>query len=107
VLLKNPRILILDEATSSLDSHNEAMIQAALVPLMEGRTSLVIAHRLSTILAADVIFVVEHGRIVESGTHTDLLARGGAYAHLYWEQFRDEAAAAIARADGARAQLRL
>ncbi len=89
VLLKNPRILILDEATSALDSHNEALIQAALVPLMTGRTSLVIAHRLSTILAADVIFVVEAGKIVERGTHQELLARGGAYADLYWTQFRD------------------
>jgi ATP-binding cassette subfamily B protein len=91
VLLKNPRILILDEATSALDSANEAAIQAALVPLMEGRTSLVIAHRLSTILSADVIFVVEHGRIAEYGTHADLLARNGAYARLYWKQFRDRA----------------
>ena len=93
VLLKNPRILILDEATSALDSANEAAIQAALVPLMEGRTSLVIAHRLSTILNADVIFVVEHGRIVENGTHAELLARNGAYARLYWKQFRDRATA--------------
>ena len=69
VLLKDPRILILDEATSSLDSHNEALIQSALEAVMRGRTSLVIAHRLSTILKADVIFVVEGGRIVESGTH--------------------------------------
>jgi len=90
VLLKNPCILILDEATSALDSNNEALIQAALVPLMTGRTSLVIAHRLSTILSADVIFVVEHGRIVESGTHTALLARNGAYAELYFKQFRDQ-----------------
>jgi ATP-binding cassette subfamily B protein len=89
VLLKNPCILILDEATSALDSNNEALIQAALVPLMQGRTSLVIAHRLSTILNADVIFVVEHGRIVESGGHHELLARDGAYAQLYLKQFRD------------------
>jgi ATP-binding cassette, subfamily B, bacterial len=89
VLLKNPCILILDEATSALDSNNEALIQAALVPLMQGRTSLVIAHRLSTILNADVIFVVEHGRIVESGSHHELLARDGAYAQLYLKQFRD------------------
>jgi ATP-binding cassette subfamily B protein len=91
VLLKNPRILILDEATSALDSANEAAIQAALVPLMEGRTSLVIAHRLSTILSADVIFVVEAGRIVEHGTHDELIERDGAYAQLYWKQFRDRA----------------
>ncbi len=91
VLLKNPRVLVLDEATSALDSANEAAIQAALVPLMEGRTSLVIAHRLSTILNADVIFVVESGRIVESGSHAALLAADGAYARLYWKQFRDRA----------------
>ena len=93
VLLKNPCILILDEATSALDSGNEAAIQAALVPLMEGRTSLVIAHRLSTVLDADVIFVVEDGRIVEQGAHDELLARDGASARLYWKQFRDRAAA--------------
>jgi ATP-binding cassette subfamily B protein len=92
VLLKDPRILILDEATSSLDSHNEAMIQSALEVVMRGRTSLVIAHRLSTILKADVIFVVESGRIVESGTHADLLARAGPYSRLYWEQFRNQEA---------------
>ena len=94
VLLKNPCVLILDEATSALDSANEAAIQAALVPLLEGRTSLVIAHRLSTILDADVIFVVEAGRIVEQGAHAELLARGQAYARLYWEQFRDRETAA-------------
>ena len=89
MLLKNPCILILDEATSALDSNNEALIQAALVPLMAGRTSLVIAHRLSTILNADVIFVVDHGRIIESGSHHELLAREGAYAQLYFRQFRE------------------
>jgi ATP-binding cassette subfamily B protein len=89
VLLKNPRILILDEATSALDSNNERLIQDALVPLMQGRTSLVIAHRLSTILNADVIFVVEGGRIAESGSHAELIARDGAYAQLYWKQFRE------------------
>ena len=89
VLLKDPKILILDEATSSLDSHNEQIIQDALVPLMRGRTSLVIAHRLSTVLAADIIFVLEHGKLVERGKHADLLARNGAYAKLYRQQFKD------------------
>ncbi|MGA8535197.1 MAG: ABC transporter ATP-binding protein [Candidatus Tumulicola sp.] len=89
VLLKDPRILILDEATSSLDSENEAAIQAALVTAMRGRTSLVVAHRLSTILAADTIFVVDAGRIVETGRHAALLARGGLYSRLYRTQFRD------------------
>jgi ATP-binding cassette subfamily B protein len=89
VLLKNPKILILDEATSSLDSYNESLIQDALVPLMTGRTSLVIAHRLSTILKADVIFVVESGKVIESGRHSDLLARDGAYAGLYRQQFKE------------------
>jgi len=87
VLLKDPRILILDEATSSLDSTSEALIQAALEPLMEHRTSLVIAHRLSTVLRADRIFVVDGGRIVEAGTHAELLRRGGLYAELYRAQF--------------------
>ncbi len=87
VLLKDPRILILDEATSSLDYENEAAIQKALEMVMRGRTSLVIAHRLSTVLAADVIFVVDGGRIVESGRHAALLARGGLYARLYSTQF--------------------
>jgi ATP-binding cassette subfamily B protein len=97
VLLKDPRILILDEATSSLDSTSERLIKDALVPLMRGRTSLVVAHRLSTVLRADVINVVDGGRIVESGAHAELLARGGLYASLYAAQFfeteeREEAA---------------
>jgi len=87
VLLKDPRILILDEATSALDSENEALIQAAFDKAMRGRTSLVIAHRLSTILSADVIFVIEHGRVVERGTHATLLLAGGTYARLYRTQF--------------------
>lgn len=89
VLLKDPRILILDEATSHLDAANEAMIQEALKRVMEGRTSLVIAHRLSTILAADEIFVIDHGEVVESGTHEELRAKGGLYAGLYETQFAD------------------
>ncbi len=87
VLLKDPRILILDEATSALDSENEALIQTAFDKAMRGRTSLVIAHRLSTILSADVIFVVEGGRIVERGTHAELLEHSGRYARLYRTQF--------------------
>ncbi len=88
VILKDPCVLILDEATSHLDARSEALIQEALESLMEGRTSLVIAHRLSTILAADTILVLDEGRIVEQGTHDELLAHGGLYAHLYETQFR-------------------
>lgn len=82
------RIVILDEATSHLDSVSEQLIQAALRPLLRGRTSLVIAHRLSTILAADTILVLDQGRLVSRGTHRDLLAAGGLYAELYHRQFR-------------------
>ncbi len=89
-LLKNPRILILDEATSALDSQSEALIQQALVPLMEGRTNIVIAHRLSTILAADTILVLHQGRLIEQGTHAELLRRNGLYALLYQQQFHTE-----------------
>lgn len=88
VLLKNPRLLVLDEATSSLDSLSEALIQDALAKVMHGRTSLVIAHRLSTVLSADKILVLEQGRLVEQGAHAELLARGGLYANLYNTQFK-------------------
>jgi ATP-binding cassette subfamily B protein len=87
VILKDPRILILDEATSALDTTSERLVQTALRPLMEGRTTIAIAHRLSTIRAADVIFVVDRGRVVERGTHEELLDRGGLYAQLYEQQF--------------------
>jgi len=88
VILKNPRILVLDEATSSLDSESEVLIQDALGKVMAQRTSIVIAHRLSTILAADLILILDRGKIVERGTHATLLAQGGLYASLYQTQFR-------------------
>jgi ATP-binding cassette subfamily B protein len=93
VILKDPRILVLDEATSHLDSESEALIQDALKRVMAGRTSIVIAHRLSTILAADLILVMDRGRIVERGTHTELQALGGLYASLYETQFNRQEAA--------------
>ncbi|MCL7938539.1 MAG: ABC transporter ATP-binding protein/permease [marine benthic group bacterium] len=100
VILSDPRILVLDEATSALDSISEALVQDALMHVMEGRTSLVIAHRLSTILSADTILVMQGGRLVEQGTHEELLARDGLYAELYETQFQSamegfEAAAGI------------
>lgn len=87
VILHDPRILILDEATSALDTASERYVQRALEPLMKERTTIAIAHRLSTIMSADVIFAVDEGRIVQQGTHEDLLAMGGLYANLYDEQF--------------------
>ena len=90
-ILKNPRILILDEATSALDTESEKIVQAALDQLMVGRTSFVIAHRLSTIFDADQIYVIDHGRIQEHGTHEELLAKGGLYSTLYNIQFRKTA----------------
>ena len=90
VILKDPRLLVLDEATSHLDSESEALIQEALKRVMAGRTSIVIAHRLSTILSADLILVMDRGRIVERGRHDELLAAGGLYAQLYRTQFSRE-----------------
>jgi ABC-type multidrug transport system fused ATPase/permease subunit len=89
VILKNPSILILDEATSHLDARSEALVQQALERIMENRTSLVIAHRLSTVLNADKIVVIDEGRVREIGTHTELLKRAGLYATLFETQFRD------------------
>jgi subfamily B ATP-binding cassette protein MsbA len=87
-ILKDPRILILDEATSSLDSESESLVQEALEHLMQGRTSFVIAHRLSTIINADWVLVLNEGRLVEQGTHLNLLEQpNGLYAHLYEMQF--------------------
>jgi ATP-binding cassette, subfamily B, multidrug efflux pump len=91
-VLADPRILILDEATSNIDTRTEALIQTALRTLLRGRTSVVIAHRLSTIRNADVILVVESGRVVERGTHGSLLSSDGLYADLYRRQFREPAA---------------
>ena len=87
VLIRNPKILLLDEATSALDSETERVVTEALERLMNGRTSFVIAHRLSTVLNADVILAMENGKIVEIGTHQELLAQGGLYARLYHLQF--------------------
>jgi ABC-type multidrug transport system, ATPase and permease components len=88
VILKDPKIIIFDEATSSLDSISENMIQEAIEPLLKGRTSLVIAHRLSTVIAADQILVLNNGHIVEEGLHHELLTKNGVYTELYETQFK-------------------
>jgi ATP-binding cassette subfamily B protein len=90
LLLKAPNIVILDEATAHLDSESEVAVQRALATALAGRTSLVIAHRLSTVRDADLIVVMEDGRIVQKGTHTELLASGGLYADLYRTQFETQ-----------------
>ena len=92
VMLTKPPILILDEATSSIDTRTEIQIQSAMDNLMKGRTSFIIAHRLSTIKNADLILVMNHGDIVEQGTHEELLAKNGFYADLYNSQFDEDEA---------------
>ena len=92
VILADPKILILDEATSSIDTRTEIQIQSAMDNLMKGRTSFIIAHRLSTIKNADLILVMNHGDIVEQGTHEELLAKNGFYADLYNSQFDEDEA---------------
>jgi ATP-binding cassette subfamily B protein len=93
VYVYNPRILVLDEATSSIDTESEILIQRATEILTKGRTSVIIAHRLATIRKASKIFVIDKGTISESGTHDELLSKGGAYARLYEIQFKEESAA--------------
>lgn len=91
VFLKQPRIIVLDEATAHLDSESEVAVQRALTLALQGRTAMVIAHRLSTIRQADAIVVLEDGRVVDIGTHAELLERGGLYADLYNTQFSGDA----------------
>ncbi|MBT6292792.1 MAG: ATP-binding cassette domain-containing protein, partial [Rhodospirillaceae bacterium] len=100
-MLKDAPILLLDEATSALDTESERQIQAALTRLTRDRTTLVIAHRLSTVIDADLIHVINNGRLEQSGTHDELLAQGGTYARLYALQFADEAGPAAAAANAA------
>jgi ABC-type multidrug transport system fused ATPase/permease subunit len=107
-ILGDPRILVLDEATASVDSRSESLIQRALDTAMSHRTTLVIAHRLSTVRRADLILVLDEGRIVERGNHEELLARGGLYAELHSLQFRDRAfAGAVAELSSDQGERRL
>jgi ATP-binding cassette subfamily B protein len=99
LLLKAPDVVVLDEATAHLDSESEAAVQQALRTALTGRTSLVIAHRLSTVRDADLVLVIDEGRIVERGTHDDLIARGGLYAELYQTQFRQQSSPPDAPSD--------
>ncbi|MCL1958340.1 MAG: ATP-binding cassette domain-containing protein, partial [Spirochaetes bacterium] len=89
-VLADPKIFILDEATSSIDTEMEMMLQEAIHTLLEGRTSFVIAHRLSTIRGADVILVIKEGKVIERGTHSQLMAQNGHYCELYTRQFEEE-----------------
>ena len=95
-MLKDAPILLLDEATSALDSETERQVQMALSRLKKGRTTVIIAHRLSTVLDADCIFVIEGGKIRETGTHSELIVRGGAYSKLHAMQFADDDGGALA-----------
>jgi ATP-binding cassette subfamily B protein len=95
VILANPRIFVLDEATSSVDTETEQLIQEAITKVLRGRTSFIVAHRLSTIRSADRILVIRGGRITEQGTHRELLKLRGYYYNLYTTQFREEASGAI------------
>ena len=104
-MLKDAPILLLDEATSSLDTESERAVREALDRLKQGRTTIVIAHRLSTVVGSDLIYVIEHGRVVESGNHAELIEAGGAYARQYALQFVDiEDASGAAPADAAAAE---
>ena len=101
-MLKNAPILVLDEATSSLDAESEREVQAALMELMKGRTTLVIAHRLSTVIEADLIHVIDNGKLVESGNHPELLSKNGTYARLYALQFKEQQLKVVVGAKTAR-----